>query len=271
MKYWLVVPAAGLGSRFNSALVPEHLSGQSLPNPHLPKQYGPLAGRTVIEHSLERLLSLPCEALIVAIHSQDRIWQTLDISADARIRVVTGGSERADSVSSALKAIAAEADDQDWVLVHDVVRPCITTVDLQRLIFGVADSSVGGLLATPVTATLKRVAATEVASDGAVTVGVVDESLDREGLWLASTPQMFRYGLLVEAMKAGLEQGFTITDEAAAMELAGYQPIIIHGRADNIKITYSEDLALAEAILQAQDAALQSDNVSLIKPGGASQ
>lgn len=262
MKCWVVVPAAGIGSRFKSPL-----SGQTLSRQSSPKQYSSLAGLTILEHSLGRLLSTPCEALIVAIHSRDRIWPTLDISRHARIRMVTGGNERADSVLNALKAIEAEAHDQDWVLVHDVVRPCVTGADIQKLMLGLADSSVGGLLATPVNATLKHVAAPDVASACAsgshVIAGVVDKTLDREGLWLATTPQMFRYGLLVAAMEAGLEKGERITDEAAAIELAGYQPIIIHGRADNIKITYGEDLILAEAILQAQSAGLQDESFSL--------
>lgn len=270
MKHWLVVPAAGIGSRFNSALSKQDLAKQSSL-----KQYSPLAGLTVLEHSLKRLLSMPCEALIVAIHSQDRTWPTLNISKDARVRSIAGGNERADSVLNALKAIAAEAHDQDWVLVHDVVRPCVTPADLQKLISGLADSPVGGLLATPVNATLKRVVALDVvsdfASDSDVTAGVVDETLDREDLWLAATPQMFRYGLLVAAIESGLEQGKVLTDEAAAMELAGHQPIIIHGRADNIKITYGEDLALAEAILQAQNATFQGENSSLLQTQGEAQ
>ncbi len=256
MKYWVVVPAAGIGSRFNSTL---------------PKQYSLLLGLTVIEHSLKRLLRLPCEALVVAIHPEDRRWSTLEISGHPLIRSVVGGSERSESVLNALRTIAPEADDQDWVLVHDVVRPCITQADLQKLISGLVDSPVGGLLASPVKDTLKRVASMACGSlkpsvdspgDGVnpepAVAGLVTETVDRQNLWLAATPQMFRYGPLRKAIQACLDQGITSTDEAAAMELAGHQPTVIDGRGDNIKITHAEDLSLAEAILQAQ-AALQSE------------
>ncbi len=242
----MVVPAAGIGSRFNSTL---------------PKQYSSLLGLTVIEHSLKRLLSLSCEALIVAIHPEDRSWSTLEISRHPLIRSVVGGSERSESVLNALRAIAPEADDQDWVLVHDVVRPCITQADLQKLISGLVDSPVGGLLASPVKDTLKRVDSPgDGVNPGPAVAGLVTETVDRQDLWLAATPQIFRYGPLQEAIEACLDQGITSTDEASAMELAGHQPTIIHGRGDNIKITHAEDLSLAEAILQAQSA-VQSECV----------
>ena len=244
MKYWLVVPASGIGARFDSSL---------------PKQYSSLFGSTVIEHCLERLLSIPCEEIIVALNSRDTTWQTLNIFNNKRVRPIEGGSQRAISVLNALTAIQGEAADQDWVLVHDVVRPCVTEVDIHRLITDLSDSLVGGLLATPVNATIKRIVESNNGpggeqGDGS---GKVEETIDREGLWLAATPQMFRFGPLIAAMKHGLERGIEITDEAAAMEYSGHQPIIVQGRPDNIKITYTEDLALAEAILQAQSASGQ--------------
>ncbi|RLA48169.1 MAG: 2-C-methyl-D-erythritol 4-phosphate cytidylyltransferase [Gammaproteobacteria bacterium] len=252
MKFWLVVPAAGTGVRFGSSL---------------PKQYSPLLGSTVIEHCLKRLLGIPSEAIIVALHSEDIAWHGLDIFDNERIRPVSGGRQRGESVLKALNAISAEADDEDWVLVHDVVRPCITQADLNGLIAGVADSPVGGLLATPVNATLKRIVLSTKAlpsidrpeksvhtggGDGIRVEGVICETIDREGLWLAATPQMFRYRVLITAINHCLERGITITDEAAAVERLGHQPLIIRGRSDNIKITLAEDLLLAEAILNAQ-------------------
>ena len=240
MKYWLVVPAAGVGSRFGSSL---------------PKQYSPLLGKTVIEHCLERLLAIPCEAIIVALHSDDHHWQHLKIPDSERIRRVEGGEQRADSVQRALVAIEAEAGDEDWVLVHDVVRPCVSHADLTQLIGTLAESPVGGLLATPVNATLKRIVDnSEFGSlgDAPVGDGLVRETVSREGLWLAATPQMFRYGPLVAALNYCLDHSVAITDEAEAMELAGHSPIIVHGRSDNIKITHADDLALAEQIIQAQ-------------------
>jgi 2-C-methyl-D-erythritol 4-phosphate cytidylyltransferase len=242
-----VVPASGIGARFDSSL---------------PKQYSPLFGSTVIEHCLERLLSIPCEEIIVPLNNQDNTWQTLDIFNNERIRPIEGGSQRAISVLNALTAIEEKATDQDWVLVHDVVRPCITQADLRTLINNLSNSMTGGLLASPINATVKRVIESE---DGLLEVaeagdndhesiaGIVGETVDREGLWLAATPQMFRYGPLIAAIKHGLGRGIEITDEAAAMELSGHQPTIIRGRPDNIKITHAEDLALAEAIFQAQN------------------
>ena len=244
MKYWLVVPASGLGARFDSSL---------------PKQYSPLFGSTVIEHCLERLLSIPCEEIIVALNSQDTIWQTLNIFSNKRVRPIEGGLQRASSVLNALTAIQGKAADQDWVLVHDVVRPCVTQADIHRLITDLSDSLVGGLLATPVNATIKRIAEpiSGVRGEGGHGAGKVEETINREGLWLAATPQMFRFGPLIAAMTHALARGIEITDEAAAMEYSGHQPIIVQGRPDNIKITYTEDLALAEAILQAQSASGQ--------------
>ncbi len=236
MKYWWVVPAAGEGARFDATL---------------PKQYFPILGTTVIEHCLQRLLSFPGETIVVALNKYDARWQNLAIFNGPRIRVAEGGAQRADSVLNALIALAAEAEDQDWVLVHDVVRPCITRSDVQRLMTTLAKSSVGGLLASPVNATLKRIeefsGLTQDKGDG-----VVSETVDRGHLWLAATPQMFRYRPLIEALSHCREQELAVSDEAAAMELSGHRPIIISGRTDNIKITHRADLALAEAILQAQ-------------------
>lgn len=234
MKVWVVVPAAGAGTRYGG--------GQA-------KQYRPLAGRQVIEHTLERLLSLACEALVVAVQPADQDWPRLDISRHPRVRTVAGGSDRAESVLNALQFLGDQADAQDWVLVHDVVRPCITPADLQMLYQTLAEHPVGGLLATPVVATLKRVA--DVDSGGAV-IGRVVDSPPRDGLWQAATPQMFRYGLLRSALAEGLAAGRVMTDEASALEQAGCQPLLVRGRADNIKITFPEDLPLAAAILQAQ-------------------
>ena len=244
MKYWLVVPASGVGARFDSSL---------------PKQYSPLFGSTVIEHCLERLLSIPCEEIVVALNSQDTSWQTLDIFNNKRVRPIEGGSQRAISVLNALMAIQDKAADQDWVLVHDVVRPCVTRADIHRLITDLSDCLVGGLLATPVNATIKRIVEPNSGPhrDRGYGAGIVEETIDRDDLWLAATPQMFRFGPLIAAMKHALERGIEITDEAAAMEYSGHQPIVVQGRPDNIKITYTEDLALAEAILQAQNASGQ--------------
>ena len=230
----MVVPAGGAGARFGGKQA---------------KQYCLLAGRTVIEHTLERLLNLTCEMVVVAVRPSDLDWPRLEISRDPRVRTVAGGAERAESVLSALQFLNHRADAKDWVLVHDVVRPCVRPADLLMLYQTLAEDPVGGLLATPVVATLKRVVE-GVGTDGVA--GRVVESPSRDALWQAATPQMFRYGVLRGALSEGLAAGRLITDEASALEQAGYQPRVVRGHPDNIKITFPEDLPLAAAILEAQ-------------------
>ncbi len=238
MRYWFIVPAAGSGSRFGS---------------ERPKQYAPLAGSTVIENTLERLLELDAQALVLVINPDDSYWPSLKISKHPKIRTCAGGAERADSVYLALQSIASEADEMDWVLVHDVARPCVRVADIRLLIEALSAHPVGGLLATPVSATLKRVgnsqhsAATKMKAAGAVL-----ETVSREHLWAAATPQMFRYGLLVKALQGCGDASISPTDEAGAIESLGLQAEIIEGHSDNLKITYGADLALAEAILAYQ-------------------
>jgi len=238
MKYWFIVPAAGSGSRFGG---------------ERPKQYAPLAGSTVIEHTLERLLELEAQALVLSINPDDGCWQSLDISKHPQIRTCAGGAERADSVYLALQSIADEADEMDWVLVHDVARPCVRVADIRLLIETLPAHPVGGLLATPVSATLKRVGSTQYSTVTKMkTAGAVLETVSREHLWAAATPQMFRYGLLEKALRGCRDAGISPTDEAGAIERFGLQAEIIEGHSDNLKITHKADLALAEAILAYQ-------------------
>lgn len=241
MKYWLIVPAAGLGSRFGA---------------NIAKQYVELLGKTLIEHCLERLLATQCETITVALHPEDNHWQGLDIFTNPQISCVDGGENRTESVRNALASIEGRAGEEDWVLVHDVARPCVTSSDLANLMKVLGDSPVGGLLATPLNATIKRILPSTEKSDKLLSVGVVDETVDREALWQAATPQMFRYGLLSRALKYCAERNLHITDEAQAVENLGYQPQVIRGRSDNIKVTYREDLVLAEAILRAQNSSI---------------
>ena len=153
--------------------------------------------------------------------------------------VVTGGAERCHSVLNGLEALRQHADLTDWVLVHDAARPCLAVADLDRLMNELADDPVGGLLAAPVRDTLKQ----------ADSAGRVATTVDRSRLWHALTPQMFRLGRLRDALNAALARGLLVTDEAGAMEAAGFAPRLIEGRADNVKITRPEDLALAEFYL----------------------
>jgi len=227
-RFWAVVPAAGVGKRMASAI---------------PKQYLLLAGRTVIDQTLGRLLNHPqIQAIFVALSEQDGWWSDSTFVADPRVTRVVGGSERCHSVLNALDALSAVAAENDWVLVHDAARPCLRSSDLDRLISQLSSHSVGGLLGVPVRDTMKRTNSGDE----------VIETVSRKALWHAFTPQMFRLGLLRSALKQALERDEMVTDEASAIELAGLQPLMVEGHADNIKITRPEDLALATFFLQQQ-------------------
>lgn len=224
--YWVVIPAAGVGRRMGA---------------DRPKQYLSLAGRTVIEHTLERFLERPrIRGIVIALGDADPYWEHLGCAADARIKRVTGGHERADSVRNALLELRASAKGSDWVLVHDAARPCLSGEDLERLMSELADHPIGGILATPARDTMKRV---NVA-------GEIEATIDRSTLWHAQTPQMFRLGPLLEALNTAQRRGWAVTDEASALEQTGLRPCVVEGRADNIKITRPEDLAYAEWLLQ---------------------
>lgn len=226
-RYWAVVPAAGAGRRFGGETA---------------KQYLQIAGQRVIQHSLNRLCeALPLSACIVPISADDQTASQLAYTHADLIRFVHGGAERMDSVLAGLLSLSDVAAPDDWVLVHDVARPCVATSSLQKLMAELLDDPVGGILAVPVRDTLKRALS-----------GQIEFTVSRDGLWQAQTPQMFRYGLLLNALHSAIQSGHLVTDEASAMEQAAHPVRLIHGRSDNIKITYAEDLALAEAILAAQ-------------------
>lgn len=225
--YWIVVPAAGIGARMAASC---------------PKQYLPLAGKTVIEHTLERLLNLPAVAgIYLVLSAEDVYWNNLPLAKNNRIHRVVGGIERSDSVLNALEQLRTQASLDDWVLVHDAARPCIHAQSIMYLVNQLKDHPVGGILGVPVSDTLKY-----------VVDSVIDSTADRRFLWQAQTPQMFRFGLLRDCLQRGLVEGKLITDEASALEAYGYQPLMVHGRSDNIKITRPEDLAIAAMILQQQ-------------------
>ncbi|PLR48105.1 2-C-methyl-D-erythritol 4-phosphate cytidylyltransferase [Chimaeribacter arupi] len=213
-----VVPAAGIGSRMQA---------------QCPKQYLTIGHQTLIEHAITALLRHPrINRVIVAVSPQDTHFRQLPIAADRRINVVSGGSERADSVLAGLEC----AGDAQWVLVHDAARPCLHQDDLARLLAITATSKVGGILAAPVRDTMKRAEAG---------VAAVAHTVDRQNLWHALTPQLFPLALLKACLSRALREGATITDEASALEYCGYHPQLVTGRADNIKVTQPEDLALA--------------------------
>lgn len=228
-RVWAVVPAAGSGRRMGS---------------DIPKQYLALRGRRVIDHTLLRLANHPrIEAVFVAVASDDPYW-SVPTGTAAPIHTCTGGEERCHSVLNGLERLREVAAAEDWVLVHDAARPCLRDEDIDRLLDTLADHPVGGLLGLPVADTVKR-------SDAA---GTVLETVSREGLWRALTPQLFRVGVLREALAAAVAAGRLVTDEAAAMELAGHWPKMVEGHPDNIKITRPGDLPLAELFMQQQEA-----------------
>lgn len=223
---WALVPAAGVGRRMGA---------------EIPKQYLPLAGRCVIEHTLDVLLGHPrVTGVCVALQTQDPYWPTTAFAGHPRIVTAPGGRERVDSVRSALDAIASRSADDDWVMVHDAARPCLRPADVDRLIVRLRDDPVGGLLAIPVRDTMKRAGAGKR----------VDHTVDRTDLWHALTPQMFRIGVLRRALHAALADGIDVTDEASALEHIGLAPALVEGRSDNIKVTHPTDLPLAEFFLQ---------------------
>ncbi|MET0104624.1 MAG: 2-C-methyl-D-erythritol 4-phosphate cytidylyltransferase [Sedimenticola sp.] len=229
-RYWAVVPAAGVGRRMGG---------------DVPKQYLQLGDRKVIEHTLERLLLHPLvEGVAVAVSAADEWWPETGYADHPSVYPVAGGEERCNSVLNALEALQRHADPEDWVLVHDAARPCLRAGDIDRLVQALQGDPVGGLLAVPVHDTVKRSGDDER----------VLETVPRESLWRAYTPQMFRLGELHEALRKALAEGLLVTDEASAMELQGFAPLLVEGHSDNIKITRPEDLPLAEFFMLRQQA-----------------
>lgn len=236
---WLIVPAAGKGMRMGS---------------DIPKQYLPLAERTVLECTLTRLYQAwPNAHLILCLADDDEWFSDTMVPPFVAWTRIPGGAERANSVVNGLNAIHAVASPTDWVAVHDVARPCVTCDDLRHLASALHGNRVGGVLAVPVADTMKRAASEEP---------YVLHTESREGLWHALTPQLFRYDVLYRAMdhanacatKAQQALGHSITDESSAVEALGEHPLLVKGRRDNIKITHPEDLSLVAHVLAAQAA-----------------
>lgn len=224
MSYFALVPAAGSGSRMGSAQ---------------PKQYLTLLGQPVIRHTLSTLCAISeLEAVFVVLSPDDEEWSRHDWSAlgDRLVVLRCGGETRAESVSNGLRAIAGRVGGDDWVLVHDAARACLTSAHVRALIEGVGSDGAGGILAVPVADTLKR----------STSDRHIETTVSRDALWQAQTPQMFRHAQLLDA----LEKCPAVTDEASAMEFMGVHPRLVMGDATNLKITYPLDLQLAGWILQ---------------------
>lgn len=227
-KFWAIIPAAGIGKRMANSV---------------PKQYLPLGKHTVIEHTLNCLSTPPrIHGIVIAIAKDDPHWPKLALRLSKKLLVTLGGAERCHSVLNALHLLAEHAKPDDWVLVHDAVRPCLRHADIDALIDTLQHHAVGGLLGAPVADTIKR-------SDA---LGAVVQTVDRSGLWRALTPQMFRFAPLTHALESAIENGVIVTDEASAMERLGYLPQMVPGHVDNIKITQPQDIAMAELFFQRQ-------------------
>jgi 2-C-methyl-D-erythritol 4-phosphate cytidylyltransferase len=230
MHYWIVMPAAGVGRRFGSA-----------------KQYASLGNRTVLETALQVFLDdVQCHGGSLMLASDDPQRVQLAAALPPRIAVVDGGVERAHSVCNGLRSLASRADADDWVLVHDAVRPALSAADLQRLLRHGASDAVGALLAAPVADTVKRAQP----ATGQIGVRRCEATVPRESLWLAQTPQMFRYAPLRDALERALADDRVPTDEAQAMEWAGQAPLLVQALDSNFKITTATDLALLQEILR---------------------
>lgn len=225
------MPAAGAGRRFGE---------------RIPKQYAALRGRTIIEWALAPFLAdSRCAGAVVALAPQDLWWPKIS-ERIATVSVAPGGSERSESVRSALAGLNRRAGKSDWVLVHDAARPCLPASDLDRLLERAGGHEVGGILAQTVADTLKR-------QQPGSTDPAIEETVSREGLWRAATPQMFRYGALTEALDRAIAARRFPTDEAQALEWVGAHPLLVEGSPSNIKVTTADDLVLAEAILAARE------------------
>lgn len=223
-RIWAVIPAAGVGARMEA---------------DIPKQYLQIAGSTIIEHTVNRLLAMPILGMVVCIAPYDKQWDDLSIKHE-KLSVTEGGETRAHSVLNGLHHLSEVAEDQDWVMVHDAARPAVSELALQRLIDEVCGHEAGGLLAVPINDTVKYASPDKT----------VEQTLDRSRLWYAQTPQMFRLGTLKHAIQEAMEQNVTITDEASAIEYIGLKPKLVLGEVGNIKVTTPADMALVKMFIE---------------------
>lgn len=233
--FTVVVPAAGVGKRMLSSC---------------PKQYLTIESITILEHTVQRLLSHPAIAhVVIALGENDEYFSTTALPHNPNVSCVIGGKERVDSVLAGLKHLSAI--EESWVLVHDAARPCVRHSDLSQLISYCLENDHGGLLASPVRDTMKQ----------ANTEQRVASTLDRSKMWHALTPQMYKTQELTSAITSVLASNIDITDESSAMEALGYVSGLVKGSSDNIKITQPEDLFLAEFILNQQKNNLASEAI----------
>lgn len=223
---WCIVPAAGVGRRIGAAV---------------PKQYLSLGDRAIIEHTIMALLDCGCfEKIIVVLSPDDTLWTSLDIASHPMIETTEGGETRADSVLCGLTFLERHVQQNDWVCVHDAARPCVTSDMVKPLMAAVEGHSVGGVLGIPVVDTVKYVSFK----------GEVEKTLPRENIWLAQTPQVFRYAMLRKALQHAMDEGYIITDESSAIELLGEVPKMVLGDPANLKVTSWADFYRVKAIIE---------------------
>lgn len=228
-NYWALIAAAGQGTRMGT---------------EVPKQYLKLSTKTVLEHTLDVFDGHEqISGIVVVLSAHDRFWEAAAFTNHKPLFTVTGGDERAKSVLNGLKFLEKKAQPQDWVLVHDAARPCLRSIDIDKLIQACQSvTQGGGILAMPVSDTIKKVD---------TNMNII-KTVDRNPLWRALTPQMFPINFLTQALSQVISQGLTMTDEAAAMEHIGHSVKVVPGHHDNIKITQPTDLGLAEFFLKQQ-------------------
>ncbi len=225
---WALVPAAGAGRRLGGAT---------------PKQFLSIGGRSVLRHTLDALAGCPSVTGLVVVGDRRNLPAELENGiAGKPCLIAEGGHERCHSVLNGLRRLAENVSDDAWVLVHDAARPCVRSADIEKLLAEIIGHQVGGLLGIPVSDTVKQIDNKRL----------VNSTLDRRKLWRAQTPQLFRLGQLRTAIEEALRAGVEVTDEASAMEHAGWRPKLVEGHLDNIKITGPDDLDLAEFYLRQQ-------------------
>ena len=231
--FHIIIPAAGSGSRMQNVL---------------PKQYLAVAGKPMISHTIQVFFKHPrVSSIHLALSPDDGFWRSLTLEPSSKLKLhYTGGDSRAETVLNTLQAMDVASD--DWILVHDAARPGLTTQLLDKLLSELENHPVGGLLALPLADTLKQ-------SD---LDNCVTKTIPRAQLWQAQTPQMFKYGMLKDALQANIHAASSgailATDEAEAIEALGLQPRLVQGELRNLKVTYPQDLALLEDILGADNA-----------------
>lgn len=245
-EFIVVVPAAGVGKRMQA---------------QCPKQYLTIKQQTILEHTVFKLLSHPLiKHVVVVISDTDEYFQDTSLSTHKNISVVDGGTERVDSVLSGLLSI--NVSDFPWVMVHDAARPCVSLDDISALIEQTQKNNCGGLLAYPVRDTMKKARSvkSESMNSPIQKKQMVEQTVERECLWHALTPQLYKTSELILAITRALQNNIKITDESSAIEYAGFGSLLVEGNGNNIKITRPDDLTLASFILSQQQDELSTNN-----------